>query len=93
MTKNWKVYYLGIPQDVKRAKITGYVVKNSSTDEIEILAYELTPGEEEFTNLKVTKGDHEKFEYYFANGDFEKICENQITPHIVKRSFEKLSSP
>ncbi len=90
-TKVWKVYYFGIPQDIKRAKIYGYVVKNPSTNEIEIIAYKIKPAEEEFANLKITKEDHEKFRQYFGNNNLEEIKENQIAPHIVGRSFEKLS--
>ena len=90
-TKVWKVYYFGIPQDIKRAKIYGYVVKNPSTNEIEIIAYKLKPSQEEFANLEITKEDHEKFKQYFANGDFNQIVENQIAPKIVGRNFEKLS--
>ncbi len=90
-TKVWKVYYLGIPQDIKRAKVYGFIVKNPSTNEIEIIVYKIKPTEEEFANLKITEKEHEEFKKYFSNGNFEDLCENQIAPHIVGRSFEKLS--
>jgi DNA replicative helicase MCM subunit Mcm2 (Cdc46/Mcm family) len=82
-SKIWTVYYLGIPRSFQRVKLKGYVVSNPSSNNIEIIAYETLPLEEDFENIKITKEDHEKFKKYFNEDIFDNICENEIAPHIV----------
>jgi len=90
--KTWKVYFLGIPKDIKKAQITGYVVKNPSSDEIEIIAYKVKPAAEEFARVNVTPQDHKAFERYFAPQNLSAIASNQIAPKIIDRDFAKLSA-
>lgn len=91
-SKVWRVFYLGIPKDAKRVEIEGYATRNRQTSEIEFVAYNLTPLEDEFVNLKITVEDHKKFREFFSNDEmFQQIVENQVAPHIVGRNFEKLT--
>ncbi|MEM5855311.1 MAG: ATP-binding protein, partial [Candidatus Aenigmatarchaeota archaeon] len=91
-SKIWKVYYTGIPKEVKRIEIVAYPFKNPRNNEIEFLAREINPLSDEFTSLKITKEDHLKFIQYFRdNPRFDLVIENQVAPHIVGRNFEKLS--
>jgi DNA replicative helicase MCM subunit Mcm2 (Cdc46/Mcm family) len=89
----WKLYFLGISKEAKRVEVVAYVVKNPRTDEIEFISSEINPLEDEFSAIKITKEDHQRFLEYFGDcKKFDVIVENQIAPHIVGRNFAKLSA-
>jgi DNA-binding MarR family transcriptional regulator len=91
-SKTWKIYYLGIPKNVKRIQVEAYTVKNPSTNEIEFISYNIKPLEDEFLAIKITREDHQTFKRYFSDDNlFPTILEDQIAPHIVGRNFAKLS--
>jgi predicted transcriptional regulator len=92
-SKIWKLYFLGIPKEAKRVEVFAYVVKNRKTNEMEFISNKINPLEDEFSAIKITREDHQRFLEYF--GDSKKIdviVENQIAPHIVGRNFAKLSA-
>jgi len=92
-SKIWRVYYPQIPPNARKVRIKGFVMKNRSTNELEFLAYEIEPIEEEIETIKITREDHELFQKYFADESlFSEIVKNQIAPHIVGRDDEKLSA-
>ncbi|MCD6493087.1 MAG: hypothetical protein J7K36_04720 [Archaeoglobaceae archaeon] len=89
-SKTWKLFYIGLPPNAKKVRVTALVVKNHR-DEIEFISTDIKPLEDEFLSLRITKKDHEIFSKYF-NKDFLKAAGHQLAPHIVGMDFAKLSA-
>ncbi|MEM5782144.1 MAG: hypothetical protein QXD43_03020 [Candidatus Aenigmatarchaeota archaeon] len=90
-TKIFKLYYFGIPKNVRSIELIGFIVRNPKTNDLELVSKDIRATQDEFLKIKVTKEEHNTFLKYFNNENIEDIIDNQIANHIVGRKFEKLS--